>query len=56
MACEMTKKYLCENNVQFESIDVMQNEEALNRIKNAGYSSMPVVVVEDNFIKQLEWF
>ena len=56
MACAMTKKYLCENNVQFESIDVMQNEEALNRIKNAGYSSMPVVVVEDNFINSWNGF
>ncbi len=45
MQCEMTKKYLQENNVPFESIDVTKNEEALNAIKQAGYTGMPVVTV-----------
>ena len=45
MACAMTRKYLLENNVPFESIDVTQNEEALNAVKQAGYTGIPVVAV-----------
>ena len=45
-ACGMTKKFLQENNVPFESIDVTQNEEALHDVKQAGYTGMPVVAVD----------
>ena len=48
-ACEMTKKFLRENNIPFESIDVTQDEEALNAIKQAGYTGVPVVTIGDGF-------
>ena len=49
MACAMTRKYLQENNVPFESIDVTQNEEALHAVKQAGYTGMPVVTIGYGF-------
>lgn len=45
MQCAYTVKYLEKNNIEFNTIDVTQDEEALNYIKyDLGYQAVPVVV------------
>ena len=46
--CEMTKKFLEANNVEFEEINVEENEEALEQIKVSGLKRLPVVIVTKN--------
>ena len=41
--CEFTKKYLTDKNVEFEVVDVFENAEALQMLRDEGYSEMPVV-------------
>ena len=38
--CEMTKKFLEANNVEFEEINVEENEEALELIKMHGFQGL----------------
>lgn len=47
--CKMTKKYLLEHDVPFEEIDVLEDEAALELIKQHGYYSLPVVTTNDSF-------
>ena len=45
MQCAYAVKYLEKNNIEFNTIDVTQDEEALNYIKYVlGYQAVPVVV------------
>jgi glutaredoxin-like protein NrdH len=45
--CEMTKRVLTSEGIEFESINVEDNEQAFTYVKEElGLSSMPVVVVE----------
>ena len=48
MQCNFTKKYLKERNIAFKEIDVTQDEDALNKIKEMGYQAVPVVVTKDD--------
>ena len=41
--CEFTKKYLTDKSIEFEEIDVFENAEALQMLRDKGYSEMPVV-------------
>ena len=41
--CEFTKKYLTDKNVEFQEIDVFENAEALQMLRDEGRSEMPVV-------------
>ena len=41
--CNKTYKFLEHNNIDFEVVDVTQDQEALLAIKQAGYRSVPVV-------------
>ena len=41
--CEFTKKYLTDKGIEFEEIDVFENAEALQMLRDKGYSEMPVV-------------
>lgn len=47
--CEMTKMYLDQNKIKFETVDVFETEGALEKIKSYGFQGMPVVVIDDNF-------
>ena len=49
MQCEMTKKFLEANNVEFEEINVEENEEALELIKMHGFQGLPVVTRSESF-------
>ena len=42
--CEMTKEFLKQNNVEFEEINIEENEEALEQIKVIGLKRLPVVI------------
>lgn len=47
--CEMTKIWLDQNKIQFESVDVFEHPEALEEIRSLGFKSMPVVTLDKNF-------
>lgn len=46
--CEMTKEFLKQRNVEFEEMNVEENEEALGQIKASGWRRLPVVIVTKN--------
>ena len=48
VACTFTKKYMEENNIPYEAVDVMEDAEALELIKEHGHQGVPVVSI-DNF-------
>ena len=47
MQCEMTKMWLTQNNIPFEAVDIEANPGALELLKHYGYSSLPVVAIDD---------
>lgn len=45
--CDMTKRYLTGEGIEFEAINVEENPKAKEHVKNVlGFTSMPVVVAE----------
>jgi glutaredoxin-like protein NrdH len=40
----MTKRYLDKNNIPYDTVDITQDEEALEMILGMGFSSAPVVM------------
>ena len=46
MPCKFTKQFLTEHNIQFKNIDVSEEPEALEILKQHGFFTLPVVVVE----------
>ena len=49
MRCEMTKEFLKQNNVEFEEVNVFEDEEALELIKLHGFQRLPVVTRNNSF-------
>lgn len=47
-ACDATKKYFSKYGVEYVSVDITENDEALNLIKSLGYNYTPVVVVNES--------
>lgn len=47
MQCEMTKMWLTQNKIPFEAVDIEANPGALELLKHYGYSSLPVVSIDD---------
>lgn len=47
MQCEMTKMWLKQNKIEFENVDIEVNPGALELLKHYGYSSLPVVAIDD---------
>ena len=47
--CEMTKMWLDQNKIQFESVDVSEHLEKLEEIKLNGFQQLPVVALDENF-------
>lgn len=41
--CRLTEKKMNELGVEYEKIDVLQDESALNHIKELGYNELPVI-------------
>ena len=46
--CMMTKKYMDALNIEYETIDVTDNEEARAYVKSLGFQTLPVVVVVES--------
>lgn len=49
MQCEMTKKWLNQNKIEFENVDIEANPGAFELLKHYGFKSLPVVVIDDEF-------
>ena len=47
MQCEMTKMWLSQNKIEFENVDIEANPGAFELLKHYGYSSLPVVAIDD---------
>ena len=47
MQCEMTKIWLNKNKIEFETVDIEANPGAFELLKHYGYSSLPVVAIDD---------
>ena len=47
--CEMAKRYLNDKGVPFEEVDVFGNAEALQMLRDEGYSEMPIVDINGEF-------
>lgn len=46
---KMTKIWLNQNKIPYDTVDVIENPEALEEIKSLGFQSMPVVTLDKNF-------
>ncbi|NEW62711.1 glutaredoxin-like protein NrdH [Granulicatella sp. zg-ZJ] len=46
MQCQFTKQFLEEHQVDFIVKDVMESDEAMAEVKDLGFSSLPVVVID----------
>lgn len=47
--CEMTKMWLNQNKIQFETVDVSEHPEKLEEIKLNGFQQLPVVTLDKYF-------
>lgn len=47
--CEMTKMWLNQNKIPFESVDVSEHPEKLEEIKLNGFQQLPVVTLDEHF-------
>lgn len=46
--CDMTKRVLERNNIEFNTVDLSTSQEAINMVRSLGYSSVPVVMVGED--------
>lgn len=49
MQCEMTKIWLNQNKIEYENVDIEANPGAFEFLKHYGFTSLPVVVIDDEF-------
>ena len=49
MDCMYTKMYLDQNKIKYENVDIEANPGAFELIKHYGFTSLPVVVIDDEF-------
>lgn len=47
MQCEMTKMWLTQNKIHFETVDTEANPEALELLSHYGWQTLPVVAIDD---------
>ena len=45
--CEMTKMWLTQNKIPFETVDTEANPEALELLSHYGWQTLPVVAIDD---------
>lgn len=48
MQCNFTKKWLKERNIPYKELNIKEDEEALLKVKEMGFQSVPVIVTEDD--------
>lgn len=46
MQCEFTKIWLTKNKIEYENVDIEANPEAFELLKNYGWKSLSVVVID----------
>lgn len=46
MQCNFTKRFLNEHNIPFQTKDVEEDQEALQEVKELGFSSLPVILAK----------
>lgn len=49
MKCMYTKMWLDQNKIKYENVDIEANPGAFELLKHYGYSSLPVVAIDDEF-------
>lgn len=49
--CTLLKMWLNAKEVDYDEVDVTQERGALNKIREAGYSSLPVLEINGDFVK-----
>ena len=49
MDCMYTKMYLDQNKIKYENVDIEANPGAFELLKHYGFTSFPVVVIDDEF-------
>ena len=49
MDCMYTKMYLDQNKIEYENVDIEANPGAFELLKHYGFTSLPVVVIDDEF-------
>ena len=45
--CDMTKKFLDKNEIEYKVIDLSQDKESLDMVLGLGFSAAPVVIAGD---------
>lgn len=53
--CVATEELLSELNVEYETVNMSYDKEALQRVKKMGYRSAPVVVLNEDTPDQESW-
>lgn len=46
--CDMTKRFLNKNEIEYSTVDITEDAEALDMILGMGFSSAPVVITDDD--------
>ncbi|MCQ9209931.1 glutaredoxin domain-containing protein [Granulicatella seriolae] len=46
MQCNFTKQFFMDNDIPFETKDVIESEAALAEVQELGFQSLPVIVAE----------
>lgn len=46
MQCKMTKRFLSEHNVSFEEININEQPQYIDYLKEKGFQSLPVIEAE----------
>lgn len=46
--CDMTKRFLDKNEIQYNTVDITENAEALEMVLGMGFASAPVVITDDD--------
>lgn len=49
MDCMYTKMYLDQNKIKYENVDIEANPGAFELLKHYGFTSRPVMVIDDEF-------
>lgn len=44
--CDMTKRYMDKNGIEYTTVDITENQDALDMILEMGFQSAPVVISE----------
>ena len=49
--CTLLKMWLSAKEIDYNEVDVAQEQNALNKIREAGYSSLPALEISGDFVK-----